>query len=853
MDDIYLNLDTSEFDEFNLEETDLWQQDAASQLIKHLTTLGNAAKKIKDCNCHPEGNTTRHVHDAILISGGRGTGKSIFLYNAKTLWDKQDDELKDKPKLHFLDPIDPTLLQDSDSFSNVIIANVFNSVHKKIQGNPRIEAKPFYDHLRKLAESIEDVDKQQLGGLDKLMHYSSGIRIQDNFYHFVKEAITLLCCDALVQPIDDVDMALGKAYDVLEEIRRRLCCPFIIPLVSGDPDLYEHLVKINFGKGIVNKELKEIKSTEDTDKKNNSTPEKRLLDSLPNAYLTKVLPHHYRITLQSIDVITSQLKIKWNSNNCIPYASKTAGDSYQSSLLSFFFGPKHDDEKGRDFPWPKSSRELGQMVRLLRPDELQSTGKNDKYKYRNLLENFKTWSSACQHGACYTLALSALEFKIPCRASQLIAFNLHKQAKLDIPWAKYNFTKDQIDSIGNYRNSQAVLKANQLLIDDSLRSNILRSMPPIELHLDKMSVTKAEADNEHPYLLTIYTYSSYYGTQGNKQLKIYFSRAIELLFTSILNASKDELANKNIYEDILEQVPFYSVYSLSPTKQVEEEALENPDIEPVGTEFNNLNEGVIKEITEWDKKYADTICKTFTNKLQAISLLSAVFNKTLTQIGYLRKSFKTINASANDGLIDLALRFKYITLNSFGFFLKESGLRVTSNISVETKTDTLRETTLFEKSSNTYRENIGWINNNNSIEAIFIRAITEHPIFVKKDAIEAHNKKRSTLALTEIKENRVKKQIDQEDEHIISKKAKSHFYHYFKDTTYNNPTILIDHLENIKKTNSTMDDSVTKKASYLFFDLQRMSSEVERLSNRYTIKKIYKLLATMFEEQKKNA
>ncbi|WP_205619600.1 hypothetical protein, partial [Aeromonas bestiarum] len=388
-----LDLDKSEFDEFNLGKNDLWQQDAANQLIKHLTTLGCAAKKIKECSCQSEENTMRHVHDAILISGGRGTGKSIFLYNAKTLWAEQND--KNKPDLHFLNPVDPTLLQDNDSFSNVIIANIFNSVHKHIEGKPQVETKNFYDRLRKLAESIEEVDKEQLGGLDKLMHYSSGVRVQNNFYRFVKEAITLLCCDALVLPIDDVDMALGKAYDVLEEIRRRLCCPFIIPLVSGDPDLYEHLVKINFGKSIVSKDIQDIESTE-----------KRLLDSLPNAYLTKVLPHHYRITLQSIDAITSKLEIKWNNSNCIPYTSNSAADTYQDRLLSCFFGPKHDDEKGRDFPWPRSSRELGQMIRLLRPDTITS-----KIEYNNNYKNLLTWASARQHGACYTLALSALEFK----------------------------------------------------------------------------------------------------------------------------------------------------------------------------------------------------------------------------------------------------------------------------------------------------------------------------------------------------------------------------------------------------------------------------------------------------------
>ncbi|MFM4812705.1 hypothetical protein [Aeromonas dhakensis] len=719
MTDIILDLDKSEFDEFNLGKDDMWQQDAAHQLIKHLTTLGRAAKEIKDRSSNMEEDTTRHVHDAILISGDRGSGKSIFLYNAKTLWDEQND--KNKPDLHFLDPVDPTLLQDNDSFSNVIIANIFNSVHKHIKGKPQAETKKFYDRLRKLAESIEDVDKQQLGGLDKLMHYSSGVRVQNNFYRFVKEAITLLCCDALVLPIDDVDMALGKAYDVLEEIRRRLCCPFIIPLVSGDPDLYEHLVKINFGKSIVSKDIQEIESTKS-----------RLLDSLPNAYLTKVLPHHYRITLQSIDTITSKLKIKWYSNDGVlyirPYLRESPEDTYQDRLLSCFFGPKHDDEKGRDFPWPKSSRELGQMIRLLRPDDLQSEKETDKY--RSLLENLKTWSSACQHGASYTLALSALEFKNPCRASQLMTFNLHKQAKLDIPWARYNFTKDQIDVINSYKNSQAVLKANRLLIEHSLLSNILRSMPPIELHLDKMSITGKYAEKEqYSFLLAIYTYNAYYGTQGNKQRKVYFSKAFEILATSILNANlcRKEI-DKQCFSEILNDAPFYSVYNLSPTKQVDEE--DEKDEYSVDTIGSENCDAFIAELEKWNVNHRESISNLFTNPTQIISLLSAVFNKVFTQISYLRKVF---DVEKGDELVDLSIRFKYIVLNAFGFFLKESGARIAANTAIDAAQKTLRDDTEFKKTP-TYKGNVEWINEeSNEKYKEFIHAIEEHPIFVKFD------------------------------------------------------------------------------------------------------------------------
>ncbi|WP_270829227.1 hypothetical protein [Aeromonas sp. QDB20] len=57
MTEIILDLDKSEFDEFNLGKDELWQQDAANQLIKHLTTLGCAAKKIKEKPSNTEDDT----------------------------------------------------------------------------------------------------------------------------------------------------------------------------------------------------------------------------------------------------------------------------------------------------------------------------------------------------------------------------------------------------------------------------------------------------------------------------------------------------------------------------------------------------------------------------------------------------------------------------------------------------------------------------------------------------------------------------------------------------------------------------------------------------------------------------
>lgn len=54
------------------------------------------------------------------------------------------------------------------------------------------------------------------------------------FHEFVVSCIDILSVDAIAIIIDDVDMALGRAYEVLEVVRKLLLCPLIIPIVSGD-------------------------------------------------------------------------------------------------------------------------------------------------------------------------------------------------------------------------------------------------------------------------------------------------------------------------------------------------------------------------------------------------------------------------------------------------------------------------------------------------------------------------------------------------------------------------------------------------------------------------------------------
>ncbi|WP_205619638.1 hypothetical protein, partial [Aeromonas bestiarum] len=461
-----------------------------------------------------------------------------------------------------------------------------------------------------------------------------------------------------------------------------------------------------------------------------------------------------------------------------------------------------------------------------------------------------------QHGACYTLALSALEFKSPCRASHLTSFNLHKQADLDIPWAIYNFTEDQIHTIDSYRNSPVVLKANKLLIEHSLRSNVLRSMPPIELHLDRMSITKDNIEKEkNPFLLAIYTYNAYYGTQGNKQLKIYFSKAFEILSTSILNANyfpEKVRDSKNIFEEILNQAPFYSVYNLSPTKQVDEEKQSEEDESSVYSITESECEYFIKELDKWNEDFHDKISTLFTNSAQLISLISAVFNKSFTQISYLRKEF---DPSKGDELIDLVLRFKYIILNAFGFFLKENGIRIPSNIAIEAEKITLRDESKF-KNTPTYKGNVEWINEEDNVKyKEFIISIENHPIFVKLDDRRPSAKITTQSNSLPSRKDKVNSKLTSPRKKFrpsndLQKKALKSFNELFNEVGFYNYKSLMEY---ISTDEFDKDEKIKEKSALLFNSFRTLLGDISRLYKTTNLAKLYLVLSIKFNQGKLDA
>lgn len=716
--EIVLNLDLPEYqDDFlssdtNGEQNGLWQQEGNKRLVDLLTKMGTDAKSYKEEHAKYATHDAKlsSYHHAIFISGARGTGKTVFLRNAKAVWEKYKQTVNSAstPNLHFIDVIDPTLLNINDRFSEVIIASVYASVGDKLQQpNIKQECKDrFFSALKDLSAALGQASEfDEFRGIDRIQKYRSGIHIERYFHQFLIASADLLGCDALVLPIDDVDMKIDNAFGVLDDIRCLLSCPLILPLVSGDDDLYRHITTMKFEESLAkNKDA------------SNFDDGKSVAERLSNAYLTKVFPNHVRLPLVSISQLLSKLKIQYK-NEAGTKEPDLMYSTYEKNIKEIFYPLCNGQERSTDWPQPESAREVTQLVRLLSPIKLE------KYKDNvdSLWKNYYSWAEEKQDGTALTNAESFLKIGSIIvdellDLSKVSAFNPALQ-KGRYRWAEKNFYAQQIQRIEELK----VQKYNKKILDtvfcnpdkvQSRTNNTLRSLPALEFIMDPMYISKkiAQRPANNRLLLSIFTHHDYYSPQRNRRYHVFFSRAFEILAWSLIaitnNLPKKFYESMSLEEQInglFLRAPFYSIFAMNPTKSISEDADEGDDYD-MSFDYNSESKILSRRLFKWYKK----------NELESLSgynfipLLSSIFNKVFTQINILREKVQDRKKFKDEHLFDLTKRFEYIFINALASFVREGSV-VNTNVATGAESARVRDVYSFIKYDRTLSRNISGI------------------------------------------------------------------------------------------------------------------------------------------------
>jgi len=246
--------------------------------------------------------TGQRTHNSIFVNGGRGSGKTQFLLNIQRFLEETNNVTyqTENSKFMFLEQIDPTLLHSNESFLTIILAKVLNHLEKMniLTNQDNDIQKKFYQQLSKIAQAIDGISssKDERTALEKISQNQTGLQLEEFLHQFFQLIITITNKERIVILIDDVDMALEKGFEVLEVVRMYLSSPHVIPIVTGDLNLYRKIVFNHFDEKL-NKKV-EVNSKTDISC-DESIIECQTTD-LSISYLTKVFPLHRRVNLKNI-------------------------------------------------------------------------------------------------------------------------------------------------------------------------------------------------------------------------------------------------------------------------------------------------------------------------------------------------------------------------------------------------------------------------------------------------------------------------------------------------------------------------------------------------------------------------
>ncbi|TCK58372.1 hypothetical protein [Seleniivibrio woodruffii] len=323
--EIIINLN-DERDAYAVSNTNEWihikQRKRIIELIQEsLTKLEN----IKD---YQNAFSAIRPHDTILISGGRGTGKTTFILSLfKEI--ESGTILSDK-KIELIAPIDPTLIEDK---SNILI-NIISKIKEKVKCSisvknqcDKIDAqyRAWEESLKALADGLQGLDG--IGGdmrtsdwhdSDYIMkkglsNVHAANNLESNLSTFMKNSLTLLDKEIFMVAFDDIDTNFEKGWSVLEVLRKYLAIPQLITIMTGDISLYSLLVRKhqweNFGEDLIKNDVVQYTGRYNEPIRNPMRYDDTVSE-LEEQYMLKILKPERRIMLDSLFNKGSYFSIK---------------------------------------------------------------------------------------------------------------------------------------------------------------------------------------------------------------------------------------------------------------------------------------------------------------------------------------------------------------------------------------------------------------------------------------------------------------------------------------------------------------------------------------------------------------
>ncbi|MBA6362020.1 hypothetical protein H4J62_08515 [Colwellia sp. BRX8-5] len=236
-----------------------------------------------------------------FVDGTRGAGKTTFMRSLREELEKDEDS-----KIYPLELIDPTKFETPMGILVSVISLLNSAVEKKRKnsfswGNENKDYDEWQDVLNKLAKGIKSYAKKdsKIDSIDDVLRLSKGIdysfsslTLSQQCHELFDKAAKIINCKAFLLTFDDVDTNFAAGWEVLETIRCQLTSARIVTLITGDLQLYTHLVRGkqfgNFDKCLFKHDSKRQGERE------------LMVDHLEQQYLLKIFPVENRFRLRTL-------------------------------------------------------------------------------------------------------------------------------------------------------------------------------------------------------------------------------------------------------------------------------------------------------------------------------------------------------------------------------------------------------------------------------------------------------------------------------------------------------------------------------------------------------------------------
>lgn len=368
-------------------------------------------EKIKKYGCN----------NRILFIGQRGCGKTSVMHSLADYLSEQDPKLKEKNgkdaeidiKFSCLPMVDPSHFDNNNNILLTVITSMFSEAKKKMETNSDIdesaEREDLLKQFEKVFKSLDSI-KSELSSytLESLNRKSDAEDLRDKMNSLVRKFLKYVVGNKearLVLLIDDIDMSVSYAPEMLEQLRKYLELDNLIILMSANLGQLSNEMREKYSSAF-QYTLKDSNQALSID-----------VEDLATKYLLKLFPTSRRINVErQVDqLLKTDLFVEgWNEKKEIIYSNDNSAledkGNFQKVILSLIwsktrllFIPK-DPENTLHPIIPTNLRDLAQFLDML--TSLRYVGSVDNEEKEKLFgneEDYKNCESNLQDFKNYVM------------------------------------------------------------------------------------------------------------------------------------------------------------------------------------------------------------------------------------------------------------------------------------------------------------------------------------------------------------------------------------------------------------------------------------------------------------------